>query len=323
MIRLNCFAVYAWAVTAFNVAVIVWGAYVRASESGDGCGSHWPLCNGTVIQQAPAFKTIIELTHRLTSGVALLLVVGLLIQAFRAFPKGHRVRVAALVSFAFIMAEALLGAGLVKFGLVAKDDSAARAIVLAIHLTNTFMLLAALALTAWWASGGPPLSLSGARAGASRWLFAGSLAGTLLIGVSGAVAALGDTLFPASGLAEGMRQDFSATAHVLVRLRLLHPVIALAVGALVFYTASAARRARADAWTRRWSSVTLALLVAQLLAGMTNVALLAPVWLQLAHLLLADALWIALVLLAATTLAEEPAEEQAFRPSDVPATMGT
>lgn len=318
MIRSNRFAVYAWATTAFNVAVVVWGAYVRASGSGDGCGSHWPLCNGTVIQQSPAFKTLVELSHRATSGVALLLVLGLLVMAFRRFPKGHRVRAGAAVSFAFIMIEALIGAGLVKFGLVAKDDSSARAVVLAVHLTNTFFLLGALGLTAWWASGGPPLRR--ARAGSARWLFAASLLGTLLVGVSGSVAALGDTLFPSGSLAEGVRQDFSTTAHVLVRLRLLHPVIALAVAALIFYTASTAPRTRGgDVWVRRWSSATLALLLAQLVAGMTNVALLAPVWLQLVHLLLADALWLALVLLAAATLAE--ATEDATMPgrSDVTA----
>lgn len=303
MMKSNRFAVYAWAAVAFNVAVVVWGAYVRASGSGDGCGSHWPLCNGEVVPQSPALKTLIEMSHRMTSGIALLLVVGLVVWARRRFPKGHRVRKGAVVSFVFIMIEALIGAGLVKFGLVAKDDSSARAVVLAVHLTNTFILLAALALTAWWASGGPPLRL--ARAGAARWLFAASLAGVLLIGISGAVAALGDTLFPADTLAEGVEQDFSTTAHVLIRLRLLHPVIALAVGALVFYTASVAPRARAgDAWVRRFSSLTLALLLAQLVAGMTNVALLAPVWLQLLHLLLADSLWLSLVLLAAATLAD-------------------
>ncbi len=198
MIKLNRFAVYAWIVVAFTVGVIVWGAFVRASGSGDGCGSHWPLCDGMVIPREPAVKTLIEMSHRMTSGIALLLVVGLLVQAFRAFPKGHRVRAGALLSFAFIMVEALIGAGLVKFGLVAKNDSVARAVVLAIHLTNTFMLLAALALTAWWASGGARLRL-GARVGASRWLLAGSLVGVLLLGVSGAVAALGDTLAPSSG----------------------------------------------------------------------------------------------------------------------------
>jgi heme A synthase len=318
MMMRNRFAVYAWAVVAFNVAVVVWGAYVRASGSGDGCGSHWPLCNGEVMPQSPALKTLVEMSHRATSGVALLLVVGLLVMAFRRFPKGHRVRTGAAVSFAFIMVEALIGAGLVKFGLVAKDDSVARAVVLAVHLTNTFILLGTLGLTAWWASGGPPLRLG--RAGATGWLFAATLAGTLLIGVSGSVAALGDTLYPSTTFAEGVRQDFSTTAHLLIRLRLLHPVIALAVGALIFYTASTAPRARAgDAWVRRWSSAALALLVAQLVAGMTNVALLAPVWLQLVHLLLADLLWLALVLLAAATLSEATAEAVAPGHSDVAA----
>lgn len=313
MIKSNRFAVYAWATVAFNVAVVVWGAYVRASGSGDGCGSHWPLCNGEVVPQSPALKTLVEMSHRATSGVALLLVVGLLVWALRRFAKGHRVRKGAAVSLAFIMIEALIGAGLVKFGLVAKDDSVARAVVLAVHLTNTFFLLAALALTAWWASGGPPLRL--ARAGAARWLFAATLLGTLLIGVSGAVTALGDTLY----LSGAFSQEPSTTAQVLIRLRLLHPVIALAVGALIFYTASVAPRARGGAWVRRLSSWTLALLLAQLVAGMTNVALLAPVWLQLVHLLLADLMWLSLVLLAAATLAEATEDAKAQQSAGVTA----
>jgi heme A synthase len=307
MIKLNRFSTYAWAVTAFSIAVIIWGAFVRASESGDGCGSHWPLCNGTVVPQAPDARTLVEMTHRLTSGLALILVVGLFIQAFRAFPKGHRVRKAALLSLIFIILEALIGAGLVLFGLVARDDSIARAVVLAVHLTNTFMLLASLSLTAWWSSGGPAPRIGG-QARVTQWLLAATLAGTLLIGISGAVAALGDTLFPSDTLAEGVEQDLSTTAHVLIRLRLLHPVIALAVGALVFFTASTAPRAHRDLWVKRLSTVTLGLLLAQLLAGMTNVALLAPVWLQLVHLLLADLMWIALILLTASTLAARESE---------------
>jgi heme A synthase len=320
MIRLNRFAIYGWTVTAFNLLVIVWGAYVRASGSGDGCGSHWPLCNGTAVPQAPELKTLIELGHRLMSGVALLLVVGLVVQAFRLFPKRHRVRTASLLSLFFIVVEALIGAGLVLFGLVAKDDSTARAIVLAIHLTNTFLLLASLSLTAWWASGGKPVR-TGSAHGSTKWLFTAALAGTLVIGVSGAIAALGDTLFPSETLAEGLEQDLSTTAHVLIRLRLLHPVIALAVGALVFFTASTAARARPELAVKRLSSITLLLLITQLVAGMTNVALLAPTWLQLLHLLLADLLWLALVLLAASSLADTATEVESFEEFHEPATV--
>jgi heme A synthase len=207
--RLNRFAMYAWLVVAVNLLVIVWGAYVRASFSGDGCGSHWPLCNGEVIPTAPVIKTLVELTHRLTSGAALLLVVGLVWRSRRLFPKGDQVRRGAFWSLIFILIEALLGAALVKFNLVAGNASVARAFVMSIHLVNTFVLLALLSLTAWWAMGAPPVRLRGQ--GKVNAIFAAGLCGTLLIAVSGAIAALGDTLFPARSLAEGMRQDFSPT----------------------------------------------------------------------------------------------------------------
>src|SRR6266545_7603351 len=113
--KLNRFATYAWAALGYNLFVIVWGAYVRASVSGDGCGSHWPLCNGEIIPSVGQTKTLIELTHRLSSGLALLMVVGLVAWAWRAYPKKHMVRQAAMFSLLFILTEALVGAGLVLF----------------------------------------------------------------------------------------------------------------------------------------------------------------------------------------------------------------
>lgn len=319
------FAPYAWGVVAFNLFVIVWGAFVRASGSGAGCGSHWPLCNGEALPLAPEFETAVEFTHRATSGLALLLVFGLAFWAFRVFHRGHRARAAAAASVFFILTEALIGAGLVLFGLVKDDDSVARALSLGVHLVNTFLLIGTLALTAWWGSGAG--AEGGGEAGEAEggwrvaprrlaWLCAASLAGVLVVGVSGAVAALGDTLFPAASLGEGFRQDFSETAHILVRLRILHPALALAAGALAFLTAVAALRAQAGVWTRRWA-LGLALLVClQMAAGLVNVLLLAPVWLQLVHLLLADLLWLSLVLLTATALAG------AGREVEGPATVG-
>jgi heme a synthase len=296
------FAPFAWGVVAFNLLVIVWGAFVRASGSGAGCGSHWPLCNGEAVPLAPEFETFVEFTHRATSGVALLLVFGLAVWAFRLFPKGHPARKGAALSVFFILTEALIGAGLVLFGLVKDDDSVARALSLGVHLVNTFLLVGALALTAWGGSdaeGGVEAWHAPKRL---AWLCAASLAAVLVVGVSGAVAALGDTLFPATSLGESFRQDFSETAHVLVRLRVLHPALALAAGALAFMAAYVTLRSRPGLWPRRWAAALALLVCIQLGAGLLNVLLLAPVWLQLVHLLLADLLWLSLVLLTATVL---------------------
>ena len=289
------FALFAWGVLAYNLGVVMWGAYVRATGSGAGCGSHWPLCNGQALPRTPALATVIEFTHRITSGLDLLLVAGLLAWGFRAFPKGHVVRLGAVLSTVFLIAEALLGAGLVLFEHVAKNASITRAWSLSAHLVNTLTLLACLTLTAWWASGGGRLRLRGPALGPALI----GLAALMLTGVSGAIAALGDTLFPVKSLAEGWSADFAGSAHLFVRLRVLHPFVAVAGGAWILYYAVALAVSGTDEWLRRFAWSAAFLVMAQLLAGVMNLLLLAPVWMQLLHLLLADLLWIALVLAAA------------------------
>lgn len=309
----NRFAAYAWGVLAFNLLVIVWGAYVRATGAGAGCGDHWPLCNGEVLPRAPVVETVVEFTHRVTSGLALLLVVGLYVWARRAYPKRHAVRRGAALSLLFIVVEALIGAGLVLLKLVADNATVWRAVYLSVHLVNTFVLVAVLALTAWWATVGAA-GWSRTR-GALRRHACGVLLATLALSVSGAVAALGATLFPGSAAEELIRGDLTPAARLMFSLRQysLHPLLAVAVGGYVMAFALWARRASADAWVTRWASAAVWLVLAQMLAGLLNVALLAPVWLQLVHLLLADLLWLALVLLAATALAEREVEKSEAR----------
>lgn len=294
------FAAYAWSVLAFNLLVVLWGALVRATGSGAGCGNHWPMCNGEVVPRAPQWATLIEFTHRATSGIALFAIVALVVWAFRAYPRRHPVRTGAVLSGVFILTEALIGAGLVLFEHVAKNASIARAFSLSIHLINTFTLLAVIALTAWWASGGQPLSLR--DHGSMRWWLGGALAGLLVLGISGAIAALGDTLFPASSLAAGWAQDFSPTAHLFVRLRVFHPGIAIAAtGFLLFVVGRAMKRDPAPQ-VQKLGMAVLGLCLIQLMLGAINLAMLAPVAMQLIHLLAADLLWIAAVLLAASAL---------------------
>jgi heme A synthase len=308
------FAKYAWGVLAGNLAVVLWGAFVRASGSGAGCGSHWPLCQGEVIPRDPATATLIELAHRVTSGSALLLVVGLFLWSRRAAPRGSAIRLGAAFSLLFMVGEALLGAGLVLFELVAHNDSLTRAFSLGAHLLNTFLLLGSLALTAWWASGGPPVRLRGH--GAVVWALGAALVATLIVGMSGAITALGDTLFPAASLREGLRQDASPTAHILLRLRVLHPAAAVAAGVYLISVAVALTARRDDPRLGRFARALGTLIVLQWLVGMANIALLAPMWLQLSHLLLADAVWVTLVLLTAVALADRlPAPAPEVRPA--------
>jgi cytochrome c oxidase assembly protein subunit 15 len=292
------------ATLAYTVAVILWGAWVRITGSGAGCGDHWPLCIGDVLPRSPTLETIIEFTHRFTSGILLLLMAAWVVSAFRAFAKGHPARRLAVLSAVFLVIEALVGAGLVIFKMVVDNPSAARGWWMAAHLANTFLLLGwmTLAARAGWRDDTP--SLKGPWA---RRCIAG-LVLLLLAGASGAVAALGNTLFPAETLSEGFRMDFDPASHILSRLRVWHPVLALlAAGWLVGLSAVLfSSRERA---TRLWAGIVGGLAAAQVLAGFVNFALLAPAWMQLVHLTLGDCLWMAAVMLMASRVGTEVGPE--------------
>ena len=235
----KAFTRYAASVLAYNLMVVLWGAYVRATGSGAGCGNHWPLCNGQVLPQGQLTATLIEFTHRASSGIDLVLVAGLVVWAFRLFPRGHLARLGATLSAVFLATEALIGAALVKLEHVAHNASVGRAYSLSTHLINTLTLLACLTLTVWWARGGGRLRLRGPVA----WLAIPAVGLVVLAGISGAIAALGDTLFPATSLAAGLRQDFDPAANIFLRLRLFHPVLAVAAaGWIAFIAVSLAAR---------------------------------------------------------------------------------
>ncbi|MBE2240953.1 MAG: COX15/CtaA family protein [Caldilineaceae bacterium] len=295
------FAQFAWGVVGLNVLVIVWGAFVRATGSGAGCGDNWPLCQGEVIPRPEQIETLIEFSHRITSGLALLAVVALLIWAFRAYPKGHIVRKGATFSMFFMVLEALIGAALVLLEYVAFNVSVGRAIWMAGHLVNTFLLLAALTLTAWWGQGGQPLQLR--RQGVVGWTLLFAFAGMLVLGMSGAITALGDTLV----LTGGISPTDNTLVATLVELRILHPIIAFIVGALVGLAAWMAMQRQPVRTTQQFGRLVIGLYVVQLLLGSLNVALKAPVWLQLVHLAVTSTIWIVLVLLAAAVLARKDA----------------
>jgi cytochrome c oxidase assembly protein subunit 15 len=286
---------YAWAVLAYNVAVILWGAAVRATSSGNGCGDHWPLCNGTVIQQHPTIATLIEFTHRAMSGIALIAVIALVIWTFLATPKRHLARIAAVVSLILILNEALIGALLVLLGMTANNQSPSRAVYLALHLTNTLLMLGALALT--------PHFLS-RRRGAMRGsietrhlaLNLTGLVAIIVTGITGSIAALADTLHPAVSLRAAFIEDFSAHANWLVRIRWIHPLASLVAGLFVLEIIIKGTRIRAH---HRHAASLILLLLLQYALGIADLTLLTPLSMQVLHLLGADILWIVLVILVA------------------------
>lgn len=310
--RQTQFSRYAWFVLAYVVAVILFGAWVRITGSGAGCGQHWPTCHGEVIPRSPNTNTIIEYTHRVSSGLlgpmALLLCIG----ACRLPGRSWAVRIAALLTLLFILLEGLIGAGLVLGELVASDDSAARAIVIALHLGNTLLLTAVCALTAHW--GAEPvrgrIQLLSPR---MRPLLLAAVA-VVLVSMSGAVTALGDTLFPVvtpdgAGVLSHLKNDLAPGAHFLLQLRVLHPVLAVVVGlALAWYCQRLSLLAGPE---RRLAAGCAALTWLQLALGAMNVAFRAPGPMQLLHLLVAQALWVSLVLLIARRAAWSPLDSPA------------
>jgi cytochrome c oxidase assembly protein subunit 15 len=288
---------FAWLVVGYNVLVILWGAVVRATGSGAGCGNHWPLCNGEVIPLSPRVDTIVEFTHRCMTGGSLFVVLGLLVWTFRGTVKGQAARVLAVASTVLLLNEALLGALLVKLGYVTGNQSTGRVVMLSIHLSNTLLLLAALTLTAKLLTTGQSWRELGVGGSKRIWAYMG-LAATLVVGVSGSLAALGDTLFPASSLRAAFAQDFAVGSPWLLRLRGVHPASAVIAAVFVLWLVGQARRAGAG----RLAGLVLALLGFQFALGLADVLLLAPVWMQILHLLGADLYWVALVTLAATVV---------------------
>lgn len=276
-----------------TVAVILWGAWVRVTGSGAGCADHWPLCNGVLVPRSPRVETLIELTHRVTSGLAGLLALAVFWLSRRRLPAGDGARTAAAVALGLMVLEAAIGALLVKKGLVAKDASQGRAWVVALHLCNTFLLLAAQVATFQLGRRPQPVTFRGQ--GALALQLAAALLGLLVLGASGAVTGLGDTLFPATSLQQGIAQELSPGAHFLVRLRIYHPLLAVLIGAYVVYVAQSARAQHAGTEIARWATRLTILYVTQLALGSLNVLLLAPAAIQVAHLFLADLTWIACV----------------------------
>lgn len=289
---------FSWAVLAYFIAVILWGTLVRATGAGAGCGNHWPLCNGTVLQHSASTNTLIEFTHRVTSGLSFFSAVALLVWTFAGTVRGHLARAGAIAAVAFTLVEAILGAFLVKLGLTAQSQSPLRPWYLALHLANTLLLLAALTLTAHLLSRTQGYLRSTIRLVAPFGAVA-SIIVVMIVGVTGSLAALGDTLFPATSLGSALAEDFSASSGWLVRWRWTHPTIAFVASIVLIWLLVRAAQRTAHWDNRGLSALVLLLLAAQYVLGVLDVVMLAPIWLQIAHLLGADILWAALVVLTA------------------------
>lgn len=264
----------------YTIFVILWGAFVRASGSGDGCGAHWPKCHGELLILSPNFETFVEYTHRATSGIYGIFV--FVLCAFTFFSRKNQLatKLLALGVLLFTVLEALIGAKLVLSGLVGQNTSLARAVVMVIHLINTLFLVGCnVGVIGTWdrrfllrlldkkflVKFLPPLTL---------FFFAGA---------SGALAALGDTLYPSDSLIKGFSMDFNPDSPFIIKLRSLHPLFAFSLSALVIWYVDL---------KRKWGKFLLYSCLTTLVLGVLNLMLLAPLPLQIIHLGCVQAFWI-------------------------------
>lgn len=295
------FSAVAWATLAFNVLVVIGGAIVRATGSGDGCGETWPKCGDQFIPSSPTVETVIEFSHRVSSFVAGIGVLFVVILAFRCFAKGDIVRRAAVLSGVVLVVEALVGAALVVFGWVDDDISVGRLIVVPLHLANTFVLLGALTATAWWGSGFDKPRRSW-RSKSGRWIAVGA-AVLIVLGATGALNALADTIFPSDSVTGDLASKFGPTAPLLSKLRVIHPFVSVIGGMLVAWIATGEAR-RASERTKRFATIVTFVMLSQVFVGIANIFFLTPLIIQVIHLLVADILWIAYVLFAVSLMGD-------------------
>lgn len=280
----------------YTLLVILWGAWVRISHSGNGCGESWPLCNGEVLPNAKQIKTLIEFSHRLTSGLFGMLIVGLFFWIRKLFPKGHLQRTLATLCLVFTVTEALLGAKLVLFGLVGQNDSPFRLFIMSLHQLNSFLLTGFVFLNAYLLS----FQLKPAPIIKTFRL----CAIYLFIAMSGAIAALASTLFPTQSLWEGLVSDFADGAHFLLRLRVLHPSLAI-LGSAFFIWHFIKDLDQKTPEQKKIHRQTIAGFATIVVFGALTLISLSPVWMKLTHLALAHFIWALVLRLNAQSLIQK------------------
>ena len=312
-LKVDIFKLAVWAF-AVNVLVILQGAFVRATGSGAGCGRHWPTCNGEIVPLSFTTQSIIEFSHRSLSGIVLLLGVWLLLRGWQLRKERPGFFTFTVASFILVIFEALLGAATVLFELTGDTVSTARGVMVAAHLVNSMLLIGALSGTLVYArkrAPAWPLRLGQQPLIASA--FGLGLLLMLVMMFSGGIAAMGNTMFPSESLAEGVAMDFDVESHPLVRLRILHPIIAVSVGIYLFVSLGFARSRKPVREARRLSQFLFGVYAAQMLVGVLNFATLAPVVLQLLHLGMAVAAFSIFIAVAVATLGYPLDEEAALQ----------
>ncbi len=274
MLNKNFFKKYSLFTTVFTVITIFWGAWVRLSLSGDGCGDSWPLCNeGLLPEDKPA---LIEWIHRSTSGLSIIFIFILFILSLKIYPKNHIIRKLSTAAFALILIEALIGAFLVISGLVGLNSAQSRVFVLAFHLINSLLLVGALCLC-WRVSFWNHFKIK-----KSHIYFVIFFP---LLALTGNIASLAGQLFPSQSLIQALVLDFLPSAHISLKLRPFHPLLAIAFVLVLSGLSFSRKNLRAIAI----ASLCVALF------GLATLVSLSPLWMKMGHLILAYGLWVFLV----------------------------
>ena len=264
-----------------SILSILAGAFVRATGSGDGCGSTWPTCKGKIIPQLSDPSEVIEFSHRSISGILLIVTLIIFIKS-RNMSKGTLVRTTVNFLTFFVVFEAAIGAVIVLYEWVGLNSSLPRIIAVPIHLVNTFGLLACYAVLY-------KVLLNNFKNIKQLWdrrfVFVAFL--FLLSGATGSITALADVLFPSASFYEGLMEDFDRNSELLTRLRILHPIVATGLSvALIIESRKIQKDYKIDV-----KFLQLLVIVAVTL-GVLNVLSNIVLLLSIFHLAIADLLWI-------------------------------
>ena len=267
-----------------SILSILAGAFVRATGSGDGCGSTWPTCKGKIIPQLSDTSEVIEFSHRSISGILLIVTLIIFIKS-RNMSKGTIVRTTVNLLTFFVVFEAAIGAVIVLYEWVGLNSSLPRIIAVPIHLVNTFGLLACYAsLYKVLLNNFKNIKQLWDR----RFVFVAFL--FLLSGATGSITALADVLFPSASFYEGLMEDFDRTSELLTRLRILHPLVATGLSvALIIESRKIQKDYKIDV-----KFLQLLVIVAVTL-GVLNVLSNIVLLLSILHLAIADLLWISYI----------------------------
>ena len=317
-LKSSSFATYSLVVLIYTLATVAWGAIVRSSGSGAGCGNNWPLCDGQLLPIFSSSQRIVEFAHRTSTEIVGPLALILLIWARRIFPQGSMGRKAAYGVMAMTLFEGLIGAVLVKKGWVNMDTSVGRVYFMGLHVVSTFVLIAFLTTAYLAAKGVRPIQIKGQ--GAVGWMLGACVLCVAGLGISGAISALGHQLWPVNDV---LKAAASPTSPLLVKLQPTHPFLAVAIGLLIVLTVGLVLHLRPTADVRRASRYVAGAFGGEMLVGLINIWLKAPVWMQAAHLVTADLTFASVIALAIAAMGVGvERKDSADHPEEAPRLQG-